>query len=48
MVERLEIPPPWIPSLEAPNDTQYFDNYPDSTGIPPIPTAEEQDLFKNF
>ena len=48
LVQRRQIPPPWAPSMTAEDDTQYYDEYPDSMEVPSPPGPEEQDLFEDF
>ena len=42
------IRPPWIPTVRSPEDTQHFEEYPDSPAPPSYPQREEQDLFLDF
>jgi hypothetical protein len=48
LVKLKRIQPPWIPELSSTQDMQYFDNYPDSDGVYPVLTGEEQKLFTDF
>ena len=48
LVQNREIPPPWIPSMSGEDDTQYYDEYPDSTDPVEEPPEEDQSLFDDF
>lgn len=48
LVQNREIPPPWVPSMAGEDDTQYYDEYPDSTDPVEEPSTEEQGLFDDF
>jgi hypothetical protein len=36
-----KIPPPWVPKIRNPTDTQYFDRYAESAETPSMPTKEQ-------
>jgi hypothetical protein len=48
LVKNREIPPPWVPSMTGEDDTQYYDEYPDSTDKVDEPPEEDQALFTDF
>lgn len=48
LVKNREIPPPWVPSMTGEDDTQYYDEYPDSTDPVEEPPEEDQALFADF
>ncbi len=48
LVKNREIPPPWSPSMSGEDDTQYYDDYPDSTDPAGEPIEEDQSLFDDF
>jgi len=48
LVKNREIPPPWVPSMAGEDDTQYYDDYPDSTGPVEEPPTSYQSLFDDF
>jgi protein kinase X len=48
LVKNREIPPPWVPSMTGEDDTQYYDEYPDSTDKVDEPPEEDQELFTDF
>lgn len=48
MVNRREIPPPWIPSIVWEDDTQYYDEYPESANLVNEPSEEDLELFEDF
>jgi serine/threonine protein kinase len=39
---------PFVPRLRSSDDTARFNRYPDSTGEPDLPSAEEQALFVSY
>jgi len=48
LVDR-RIPPSFVPSVKAPDDTSMFDRYPESTeGSAPAISAKDQELFDDF
>ena len=48
MVADKKIPPPWVPETEGEEDSQFFDEYPDSDEEITNPSKEEQKLFRDF
>ena len=48
VVYNRQIPPPWIPNLNSDIDTKYFDQNNDPDEEPVTPSAEEENLFKDF
>lgn len=47
-VNRRQIPPPWVPNMRSRDDTQYYDEYPDSAEPAPVLNDEEKKLFEDF
>lgn len=48
LLERGEIPAPWVPELMFEDDTCYFENYPDSIELAPVPNMSTRDPFEGF